>query len=59
MPVSRSNPAVEPDPEMAAAHMRLGFALIHLGQVAEGEEHLGKGLSLDPSMAEVEAPSYD
>jgi Tfp pilus assembly protein PilF len=51
--------AVDADPKMAAAHMRLGFALIHLGKTAEGEEHLGKGVSLDPSMADVEAPSYD
>jgi Tfp pilus assembly protein PilF len=51
--------AVDADPEMAAAHMRLGFALVHLGKVKEGEEHLGTGVSLDPSMAEVEAPSYD
>ncbi|WP_426245837.1 tetratricopeptide repeat protein [Nocardioides sp. LHG3406-4] len=51
--------AVDADPAMAAAHMRLGFALVHLGKVAEGEEHLGTGVSLDPSMAEVKAPSYD
>lgn len=51
--------AVAADPEMAAAHMRLGFALLHLGERAEGEKYLGIGLSLDPSMAEVEAPSYD
>jgi tetratricopeptide (TPR) repeat protein len=50
--------AVDADPAMAAAHMRLGFALVHLGKVTEGEEHLGTGVSLDPSMAEVEAPSY-
>ena len=24
-----------------------------------GDEYLGKGVSLDPSMADVEAPSYD
>jgi Tfp pilus assembly protein PilF len=51
--------AVAADPKMAAAHMRLGFALVHLGKVAEGEKHLGTGVSLDPSMAKVEAPSYD
>ncbi len=46
------------DPEQAAAHMRLGFALVYLGQTEEGEEHLSRGVALDPSMADVEAPSY-
>ena len=51
--------AVAADPEMAAAYMRLGFALVHLGREDEGEDYLGKGVALDPAMAEVEAPSYD
>ncbi|MDQ6525921.1 tetratricopeptide repeat protein [Nocardioides sp. LHD-245] len=51
--------AVAADPEMAAAHMRLGFALLHLGETEEAEEHLATGVELDPSMADVEAPSYD
>jgi len=51
--------AVEADPKMAAAFMRLGFALLHLGRTDEGEEALGKGLALDPSMKNVEAPAYD
>ena len=50
---------VAADPEMAAAYMRLGFALVHLGKKDEGAKYLGKGVSLDPSMADVEAPSYD
>ncbi|WP_162599875.1 tetratricopeptide repeat protein [Nocardioides solisilvae] len=50
--------AVASDPEMARAHMRLGFALLHLGRKAEGEEHLATGLRLDPAMSEVTAPSY-
>jgi Tfp pilus assembly protein PilF len=51
--------AVAADPKMAAAYMRLGFALVHLGKKDEGAEYLGKGVALDPSMADVEAPSYD
>ena len=51
--------AVDSDPELARAHMRLGFALLHLGRKAQGEEHLATGLRLDPSMAEVVAPSYE
>lgn len=51
--------AVAADPKMAEAYMRLGFALIHLGKKDEGATYLGKGVQLDPSMADVEAPSYD
>jgi len=51
--------ALDADSELAAAHMRLGFALLHLGETAEAEEHLATGVELDPSMANVEAPSYD
>ncbi len=47
------------DPDMAAAHMRLGFALLHLGENEEAEEHLATGIELDPAMADVEAPSYE
>lgn len=50
--------ALAADPDLAAAHMRLGFALLHLGKTDEAEEHLAKGVELDPSMAEVQAPSY-
>jgi Tfp pilus assembly protein PilF len=50
--------AVEADPEFAAAFMRLGFALVHLGETEEGEKALGEGVRLDPSMSNVEAPSY-
>lgn len=50
---------VAADPKLAAAYMRLGFALVHLGRKDEGAKYLGKGVSLDPSMADVEAPSYD
>lgn len=48
--------AVKPDD--AAAHMRLGFALRHLGQDAEAEQLLQQGIELDPSMAGVQAPTY-
>ncbi|GAB3200540.1 hypothetical protein GCM10027062_20450 [Nocardioides hungaricus] len=51
--------AVAADPKMAAAYMRLGFALVDLGQQDEGAQFLGKGVALDPAMADVEAPSYD
>ena len=50
--------AVEAQPEFAPAHMRLGFALVHLGQTDEGEDHLEKGIELDPSMRDVPAPNY-
>ncbi|WP_235736239.1 tetratricopeptide repeat protein [Nocardioides alcanivorans] len=51
--------AVEAQPEFAPTHMRLGFALVHLGRTEEGEKHLAKGLELDPSMKDVAAPDYD
>ena len=51
--------AIEAQPGNAAAHMRLGFALNHLGRTTEAEAMLAQGMKLDPSMAEVEAPSYD
>ena len=50
--------AVEADPNFAPAFMRLGFALIHLGRRDEGATYLEKGVGLDPSMANVQAPSY-
>lgn len=46
------------DPDLAAAHMRLGFALLHLGEPDEAEEHLSTGVALDPSMTDIQAPSY-
>lgn len=51
--------ALAADPDLAAAHMRLGFALLHLGEPAEAEEHLAAGVRLDPAMAGAEAPAYD
>lgn len=50
--------AVDAQPEFAPAHMRLGFALVHLGETDEGERHLEEGIRLDPTMRDVEAPSY-
>ncbi len=47
------------DDKMAAAYMRLGFALVHLGKDDEGSEFLTQGIALDPSMTEIEAPSYE
>ena len=46
------------DEKQAAAHMRLGFALLHLGDKDEAERHLTRGLELDPSMADIKAPDY-
>ena len=51
--------AVAADPTMAAAFMRLGFALVHLGQDEEGATYLQEGIQLDPTMENVQAPSYD
>lgn len=51
--------AVKSDDQRAAAFMRLGFALVHLGRKTAGEKALAEGLRLDPSMATVEAPRYD
>lgn len=51
--------AVAADPDLASAHMRLGFALLHLGSTADGEKELATGVRLDPSMADVQAPAYD
>ena len=50
--------AVAAEPGLAAAHMRLGFALLHQGSKADGEKELAAGVRLDPSMADVQAPSY-
>jgi len=50
--------AIEADSEFAPAFMRLGFALVHLGDEDAGAEFLEQGIALDPSMADVEAPSY-
>ena len=51
--------AAKEDPTFAAAHMRLGFALQHLGELDRAEEALAEGIRLDPAMANVPAPSYD
>ncbi|MDQ6524975.1 tetratricopeptide repeat protein [Nocardioides sp. LHD-245] len=47
--------AVKPDD--AATHMRLGFALHHLGRKGEAASLLAKGIELDPAMKDVPAPS--
>ena len=47
------------DDTMAAAYMRLGFALVHQGKEDEGAEFLEQGIKLDPAMTEIQAPSYD
>ena len=47
------------DDQSAAAHMRLGFALVHQGETDEGQGFLAKGIVLDPAMAKIDAPSYD
>jgi Tfp pilus assembly protein PilF len=49
---------VEIDPGFAPAHLRLGFALIHTGETREGRDLVRRGIALDPSLADVESPSY-
>lgn len=51
--------ALESQPDFAPTHMRLGFALVHLGHTKQGERHLKKGIALDPSLQDVTAPDYD
>lgn len=50
--------AIDADDTFAPAFMRLGFALLHLGEDDEGTKYLAQGLKLDPAMADVKAPSY-
>ncbi len=50
---------IDLSPDAANAHMRLGFALRHLGEEDEAASFLEEGLRLDPTMAGIEAPSYD
>lgn len=47
------------DDQVAAAYMRLGFALVHQGKTDEGQDFLAQGIVLDPAMAKIDAPSYD
>ncbi|WGX97294.1 tetratricopeptide repeat protein [Nocardioides sp. L-11A] len=49
---------LEVKPDDAATHMRLGFALHHLGREDEAASLLAKGIELDPAMKDVPAPSY-
>lgn len=49
---------LELEPDDAPTHMRLGFLLQHQGETAEGQELLDRGIELDPSMANVPAPTY-
>ena len=51
--------AIAIDAGLAPAQMRLGFALLHQGKTDEAEKHLSAGIKLDPSMKDVQAPSYD
>ena len=50
--------AVKAQPEFAPSHMRLGYALLHLGEEQQGRKHLKRGLALDPSMEDVDPPDY-
>ena len=49
---------IEIDDQMAAAFMRLGFALAHQGKPDEAAKFLQEGIALDPAMTEIQAPSY-
>ncbi|MFC6152705.1 tetratricopeptide repeat protein [Nocardioides yefusunii] len=55
----RYRDAIAAQPDFAPAHMRLGFALTHLGRTAEAEAMLARGIELDPAMTAVEAPRFD
>lgn len=51
--------AIEAQPDHAPAYMRLGFALVHQGKNDEAAPFLEKGVALDPSMKNVDAPRYE
>jgi tetratricopeptide (TPR) repeat protein len=50
--------AVEADPSMGPAYIRLGFALAHQGRDREAERVRAQGLALDPTLAKAAAPGY-
>ncbi|WP_232677490.1 tetratricopeptide repeat protein [Nocardioides sp. R-C-SC26] len=50
---------IEASPDDAASHVRLGYALIHLGEKTEGQEMLDRGFELNPALANAEPPTYD
>jgi len=50
--------ATRADPTMAAAYIRLGFALAHLGKTDQAAAARAKGLALDPTLASAPTPSY-
>lgn len=58
MSVKLYRKAIAAEPKNAAAHMRLGFALVHLGKQSEGGDELARGIQLDPAMKSVPAPTY-
>lgn len=45
-------------PDDARTHVRLGYALRHLGERAEGTAQLKAGFALDPSLKTAPAPVY-
>lgn len=49
---------LEVKPEDAATHLRLGYALRHLGHEAEARELLARGIELDPALKDAPAPTY-
>lgn len=50
--------AVDADPTLAAAYIRLGFALDHEGRTEDAAKARAQGLALDPALAKATAPSY-
>ncbi|MBM7517044.1 tetratricopeptide repeat protein [Nocardioides nitrophenolicus] len=48
--------AVKPDD--APTHLRLGYALRHLGHEAEARELIARGVELDPALKDAPAPTY-
>ena len=51
--------AVKAQPDFAPSHLRLGYALRHLGRAQQARKHLERGLALDPTMKDLPPPTYD
>jgi tetratricopeptide (TPR) repeat protein len=49
---------LEVKPDDAATHVRLGYALRHLGRRDEAAKELARGFELDPALKDAPAPAY-
>lgn len=56
--ISLYRKAIDAQPDHAPTYMRLGFALVEQGKNDEAAPFLEKGVKLDPTMKDVEAPRY-